>query len=245
MISIQKLSSEFQLLQHNTSLFSSETEARVNELWQAALSTSNSRLFNGPIFCATSYNEKEIKGYFSEYRYLVAQMLDPRLKSVLNIKPVSLLGFLTCNDGVLFGKRQPWVATRPGQWGFLPSGLLNPQAFLSTGRADYVKAFLAHLKEELNIEAHFLRDLYVHSLVIDNTVDGENLSLVLRADIALSSLAVKKEHLHAPDDEYEDVIAVSEENLREFLSGKTNRDMCIANSLLSYDSYLSLETNCA
>ena len=245
MVAILNLSPTFQIVQEERRVFELEVEMRVEELWQAALSTMSSRLFNGPIFCATDYNEREIRGYFSEYRYLMAQIMDPRLKTVLNMKPVSLLGFLTCRDGVLFGRRQSWVATRPGQWGFLPSGLLRPDLFANQGKVDYVKAFLIHLKEELNMEAHFLSDLSVHSLVVDKAVEGENLSLVMRADIALSSLSVKKEHLNAPDDEYDEVIAVPPEGLDAFLADKSNRDMGIAGALLARESYLSLESDCA
>ena len=95
------------------------------------------------------------------------------------------------------------------------------------------------------MDAHFLSDLFVHSLVVDKAVEGENLSLVMRADIALSSLSVKREHLNAPDDEYDDVIAVPPDGLGAFLSDKSNRDMVIAGALLAKDSYLGLESDCA
>ncbi len=245
MVAILDISPGFQIVQEERPVFKRELESRVEELWKAALLSMNSRLFNGPIFCATQYNENEIRGYFSEYRYWIAQMMDPRLKSVLNITPVSLLGFLTCRDGILFGRRQSWVATRPGQWGFLPSGLLRPDMFLAQGKVNYVKAFLANLKEELNIDAHFLTDLYVHSLVIDRAVEGQSLSLVMRADIALSSLNVKKEHLNAVADQYDDIVAVPQDGVDQFLSDKSNRDMVIAESLLSKDLYLGLESDCA
>ena len=245
MISIQKLSSEFQLLQHDTSLFSSETEARVNELWQAALSTSNSRLFNGLVFSADTVKPDCISGSFVEYRYLIAQRMDPRLKQVLNINPVSVMGFLSCKDGVLFGKRPEWVATRPNEWGFLPSSYIKPDVFSHDGCLDYVKSFLVELKNELNIEAQDLNDFSHHSLVVERTLEGDHYALVMKADVALSVFSIKNAHLNASEDEYADVVAVHPYELDTFMADKTGRDISIASSLLADEGYLALESDCA
>lgn len=245
MISVLNLSESFSILQYDSPQFSPELEMRVNELWQAALSSLNSRLFNGLVFSAKTVDETGIKGYFTEYKYLMAQRLDPRLKPFLKINPVSLLGFLSCKDGILFGKRQDWVATRPNEWGFLPSGYITPDTFSHDGRIDYVKAFLIELKNELNMEAHYLTDLSHHSLVIDTTAEGDHYSIVMQADIALSSMAVKKEHMNAPDDEYAEIVAIPAEDVGLFLNGKNNKDMLIAESLLDKEGYLKLESNCA
>lgn len=245
MISIQTLSSEFQLLQHDTSHYSSETEARVNELWQAALSTSNSRLFNGLVFSADAAAPDRISGSFVEYRYLIAQRMDPRLKPVLNINPVSVMGFLTCKDGVLFGRRPEWVATRANEWGFLPSSYIKPDVFSHDGCIDYVKSFLIALKNELNIDADQLSDLDRSALIIEPTAEGTHYALVMRADVSLSAFGVKSAHLNAVEDEYDDVVAVAFDELPFFIAGKFGRDMSIACSLLADEGYLALESDCA
>lgn len=245
MLRIKDLSSSFQIIQSDSLQFSSDLESRVDELWQAALSFYDSRLFNGQIFSAKKITENEIIGTFVEYKYLMAQHLDPRLKPQLNIKPVSVLGFLTCLDGVLFGKRQNWVATRPNEWGFLPSEYLGPDTFSHDGKIDYVKAFLVALKNELNIDAHFLTDLQHSFLIEEKTLSEDHYSLVMQADIALSSFAIKKAHLEAAQDEYEQIKAFPTEQIESFLTSETGRDMNIANYILGQKGYLRLESNCA
>lgn len=245
MLRIKDLSSSFQIIQSDSLQFSSDLESRVDELWQAALSFYDSRLFNGQIFSAKQITQNEIIGTFVEYKYLMAQHLDPRLKPVLNIKPVSVLGLLTCPDGILFGKRQNWVATQPNEWGFLPSEYLGADTFSHDGKIDYVKAFLVALKNELNIEAHFLTDLQHSFLVEDKSLYEDHYSLVLQADIALSSFAIKKAHLEAPHDEYELIKAIPNEQVESFLNTQNGKNMTIAGYILGQKGYLTLESNCA
>lgn len=245
MLRIKDLSSSFQIIQSDSLQFSSDLESRVDELWQAALSFYDSRLFNGQIFSALEITENEIIGTFVEYKYLIAQHLDPRLKAQLNIKPVSVLGFLSCFDGILFGKRQNWVATRPNEWGFLPSEYLGADTFSHDGKIDYVKAFLVALKNELNVEAHFLTELQHSFLVEEKTLSEDHYSLVMQADIAQSSFAIKKAHLEAQQDEYEQIKSVPLEQIESFLSLESGRDINIANYILGQKGYLTLESNCA
>ena len=245
MLRIKDLSSSFQIIQSDNMQFSSNIESRVDELWQAALSFYDSRLFNGYIFSATQITENEIIGSFVEYKYLMAQHLDPRLKSKLNIRPVSVLGFLTCLDGILFGQRQNWVATRPGEWGFLPSEYLGADTFSHDGKIDYVKAFLVALKNELNIDAHNLTNLQHSYLIEEKNVSEEHYSLVLQADIALTSFAIKHAHINAIQDEYEQIKVLPPEQIESFLSSKSGRDIDIAEYILEQKGYLTLESNCA
>ncbi len=245
MLRIKNLSPSFQIMQSDKLKFSSNLQSRVDELWQAALSNMDSRLFNGLIFSAKEVTPEAIIGSFVEYKYLIAQHLDPRLKFDLNIQPVSLLGFLTCQDGVLFGKRQNWVATRANEWGFLPSEYISADTFSHDGSIDYVKAFLIALKNEINIDAHFLNDLGHLAIVEEKTVSENHFSVVMNADIALSSFAIKHAHLMAAQDEYEQIKACPIEQLNDFLSLEKGRDMDIAEYILGEKGYLRLESDCA
>lgn len=245
MLRIKNLSSSFQIVQSDCLQFTQEIECRVNELWQAALSHLDSRLFNGQIFTATSVNENAIVGTFVEYKYLIAQHLDPRLKPILNICPVSLLGFLTCQDGILFGKRQNWVATRSNEWGFLPSEYIGAETFSHDGQIDYVKAFLIALKNEINVDAHFLNDLTHFALVEESSIQENHISIVMHADIAMSSFAIKRAHISAMQDEYEQIKAVPTQDLGAFLNDEIGHDMAIAGRILGEKGYLALESDCA
>ena len=245
MISVHPLPPSFQIRLTSPLSLSRQLEKRINDLWMAALSSTNSRLFNGLIFSATSAGPEGILGRFVEYKYYLAQQMDIRLLPVLNIKPVCLSGVLTCQDGLVFGKRQDWFATRPGIWGLTPSGCLTPDTFATDGSVDYVKAFLYALKDDLNIEAHYLSDLSHNSLIVENSVGGKGYSLVMNAQIALSSLAIKRCHINAKEDKYSEIAVIPPEDVEEFLSTHVGHDIEKAKALLCPQKDLVLETICA
>ena len=245
MLSVHPLSPSFQIRLSAPLSLSSQVEKRVDELWRAALSSTNSRLFNGLIFSATSVGPDELRGRFVEYKYHIAQQMDIRLAPILRIAPVCLSGVLTCPEGILFGKRQDGLATRPGVWGLMPSGCLTPDTFSADGSVDYVKAFLYALKDELNIDAHFLSDLSHNALIAEHSIDGEGYSLVMNAQIALSSLAIKHRHLNANEDKYSEIVAVPPADVESFLSGQAGHDVEKAKALLCPKKELLLESICA
>ena len=242
---IQNLQSSFRIIQSDSFNCSKNLESRVDELWQAALSFTDSRLFNGLIFSASSVESGVITGSFVEYKYLIAQRMDPRLKAKLNIQPVSLLGYVKCQDGILFGKRQNWLATRPDEWGFLPSEYISPDSFFKNGEVDYVKTFLQALKNEINIDAHFLTDLCHAYLIQEQNALENHIYVVMSADIALSSLAVKRAHLCARHDEYEQIKALPLTEVASFLDAEKGQDIAIARAILEQKSYLTLESRSA
>ena len=245
MLRVKDLSSSFLIEQSNNFKISSEIESRVDELWQAALSFYDSRLFNGQIFSVNKILENKMTGCFVQYKYLIAQHLDPRLKVQLNICPVSVLGLLNCSDGLLFGKRQNWVATNPNQWGLLPSEYLGADTFSHNGSIDFLKAFLIALKNEVNIEPHTLTNLIPFAMVEENSLTEDHYYLVFQGDISMTSFAIKKAHLEAAQDEYEQIKSVPVSQLSSFLSQETGHNMKIANYILAQKGYLALESNCA
>ena len=245
MLRTKQLSSSFRIIRSDSLKFSQSTTSRVDELWRAALSHLDSRLFNGQIFSATHIDENAIIGSFVEYKYLIAQHMDPRLKKELNIRPVSILGLLTCQDGVLFGKRQNWVATRPNEWGLMPSKYIGTDTFSHDGGIDYIKSFLIALKNEINIDAQFLNKLEHCVLLEEKSMSEDHYSLVMHADIDLSSFAIKRAHLTAPQDEYEQIEAFPMKDVAPFLNDKTGHDVSVACAVLGKNGYLTLESDCA
>ena len=82
-------------------------------------------------------------------------------------------------------------------------------------------------------------------LVEEKTLSEDHYSLVMQADIAQSSFAIKKAHLEAQQDEYEQIKSVPLEQIESFLSSESGRDINIANYILGQKGYLTLESNCA
>ncbi|MBP5534024.1 MAG: hypothetical protein J6Y03_00760 [Alphaproteobacteria bacterium] len=245
MLRTKQLPLSFRIIQSGCLRLSESTQSRVDELWQAALSHLDSRLFNGRIFSATRIEEDAIIGSFVEYKYLIAQHMDPRLKLELNIRPVSILGLLTCQDGVLFGKRQNWVATRPNEWGLMPSKYIGTDTFSHDGSIDYVKSFLIALKNEVNIDAQFLNKLEPLVLLEEKSMSEDHYSIVMHADIDLSSFAIKRAHLTALQDEYGQIEVFPMKDITPFLTDNVGHDISVASTILGEKGYLALESDCA
>lgn len=245
MFDIAYLPSAFRLIRKEAPLFTPEIEKRVDELWQVATQNTGAFLYNGMIFSACTVKENFIEGFFIEYKYLIAQQMDARLKNVLNICPVSIVGYLTCQDGILFAKRQSWLATHAEQWSFSPSSYLSLDVLSHDGALDYDKAFLVSLKQEININPADLSEFSNYALVTDTNIDGNRISLIIKANVDMTSFAIKKAMMRAVQNEYSEIVAVPENELDLFWSTHVGEDMRLAKYLFFFENYLTLEKKTA
>jgi len=127
----------------------------------------------------------------------------------------------------------------------LPSEYLGADTFSHNGSIDFLKAFLIALKNEVNIEPHTLTNLIPFAMVEENSLTEDHYYLVFQGDISMTSFAIKKAHLEAAQDEYEQIKSVPVSQLSSFLSQETGHNMKIANYILAQKGYLALESNCA
>lgn len=123
---------------------------RVDAIWNAALKSPACHLFNGTIY---SVYETVPSGFLTrptEYKYYYAQLIDPTLTSYLNISPLACTGILTCNDGLVLGKRSENVTLDAGKWELAPAGTFDEDC-LSNGLLDASKLIKKEIHEELGI----------------------------------------------------------------------------------------------
>ena len=103
-------------------------------------------LFNGELYCVDDYAGNIVLGHRSEYRFWVAQYLQPQLFAQLHMRPLAVSGLVICQDGVVFGKRGLSNTTGAGQWELIPSGGVETQ--------DYQIGQTLDMRQQIQLEFH-------------------------------------------------------------------------------------------
>ena len=122
--------------------------AHVSELWAEA--SAGHALFNGRVFSVDDVTPDRITGHWSEYRRIVAQMLDATLRASMGVRNLAVCGILTGPDGVLLGRRISSALYQPGMWQLPPAGSVDGGASIPGG-ADLRHALMLELWEELGL----------------------------------------------------------------------------------------------
>jgi len=163
--------------------------AEVERLWQAARSRKGPALFNGNLFSVAERTGGSISGFIAEYRWFIAQRMNPGLTRQLDIRPLSVTGYLQCDDGVIVGRRSDWVEQNPGEWEFVPSGTVDPSSIDPDGHVDFQRALLTELGEEIGIAEDQVA-LPLEPFVIVEDHDAMVTDVVLRGHLRASAASV-------------------------------------------------------
>jgi 8-oxo-dGTP pyrophosphatase MutT (NUDIX family) len=195
----------------------------VERHWQRAQAAH--RLFNGQVFTADRVAPPGmIDGHWTEYRRVVAQMADPSLFPALRVRGVAVCGVLCGPDGVTVGRREAASVYQAGQWQLSPAGSVDAGAATSfaagaatpsaagaatpsatagaaiTGGADWRRALLAELEEELGLAEADVTTLRPMCLIQHPT---GVLDIGVRIDTPLGAAAIHARHEASGDAEYD------------------------------------------
>jgi hypothetical protein len=134
---------------------SQAVEAQVAALWEDALRTRPG-LFNGTVFSADMVAPGHIEGHWTEYRRVLAQILNNDLFALLQVRPLAVNGLLRCADGFVLGRREPNSVYQPGLWQSPPAGSVERRSGRTgpdpVGGVDLAEQVLAECQEELGLE---------------------------------------------------------------------------------------------
>lgn len=98
----------------------SKTLERIHEIW--AEESKKRLLYNGFIFCLTSYDEISLTGSYVPYKFLLAQMKDPVIRKEYILYPLGVSGLVVCGNEILIGRRSSFVSQHKGYLECIPSG---------------------------------------------------------------------------------------------------------------------------
>lgn len=139
-------------------------QRRVEQIWDKANRVRGGALFNGKIFSLNTCSEQGIEGYFVDYKYYLAQLLDLSLRKVLPIEAVTINGITCAGNKVLVGRRSSLVTQYGGYLEFVPSGSIDPTT-ASDGEVDYRKALIQELEEETGIASSEILTISLLALI--------------------------------------------------------------------------------
>jgi hypothetical protein len=197
-----------------------ETEAAIEELWQEAsrrvAAGGAGRLFNGRVFSADAITPHRVTGHLTEFRRMVAQMERPGLFAMLGLRPLAVCGVLRCAGGVVVGRRHPAAIYQAGMWQLPPAGSVDSGAVGDDGMVDLRRQLLGELQEELGLAADTVDAPRPLCIVEHPGSHVSDFGHVLTT--GLTAAAVLAAHQAGGNQEYQEMMVVSEAGLVAFLA---------------------------
>ncbi len=194
-------------------------EAIVARSWRTA-QADNPALFNGRIFSADHLSPHRIEGHWTEYRRALAQMNDPTLAPLLDLRPLAVCGVLLCwRDGqpaVLIGKRAPGTSYQQGLWQFPPAGSVDPKSGDPDGLVSPQQALLTELGEEVGLPPDCVRTITPLCVVEHPDTRVTDLGFALHTDLTAETVLAAQ--ATCSDREYTDIHVLGLDQAREQLA---------------------------
>lgn len=189
------------------------TEA-VDDIWNRAILKQDADLFNGAIFCVHKVEHDRIGVFRAEYKQYYAQITDPLLVHDIHLHPLACSGVLTCEDGIILGRRSPNVALEPNVWELAPAGTFDEKC-VKGDTLDATTLLLNEAEEELGMPKHVLQVGQLLAVFRDEATKA--IDLVVRAHAPISDTDIYRYFRNSPRTEYSRVEVVKPSNIGSFL----------------------------
>lgn len=197
-----------------------DIDAAVEHLWQAAIRRvaegGAGKLFNGLVFSADQITPREITGHMTEFRRIVAQMDDPALGPILQLRPLAVCGVVQCADGIVIGRRPTGAVYQAGLWQLPPAGSVDHHALRPDGSIDLIGQIITELTEELGLTANQVGEPRPFVAVEHPGSRVTDLGIML--DTALSGAAIKDAHRARANTEYDPLMVVGTGEIAAFVA---------------------------
>lgn len=170
-----------------------DLEVLVDEIWQTEKAKRD--LYDSFLFSVHSFNETRIIGHYVNYRYYIATRKLPELQELMQIYPLGISGICLSNNCVLTGIRDQKVANYGGYLECVPSGSIEPRAFMH-GEVDFVAQCMWELAEEARISEKKVTKVKQLGLFFSPEDGIYDMGLQISLDL------VEQEMQHEPTSEY-------------------------------------------
>jgi hypothetical protein len=193
-----------------------EVLERVEALWSQQQAARGSALYAGQLFSVSACSPRELRGWFADYRWWLAQRCEPQLASALGVRPLGVTGLLRAGDATLFGRRSQRVLMNPGGWELAPSGGVEPSARASDGALSLVAQVVREAREELGIRSEQIARA-APLVLIEDVATGVH-DVFVEIELSLSAGELASQLARAPRDEYDELACVSDGELAAWLA---------------------------
>ncbi len=191
-------------------------DAAIEAVWQSEQLRLGGVLFNGRVFTADEITPTLIRGHWTEFRRVVAQMRRPELHPQLRIRSLAVGGVITCPDGVLFGRRPERSVYQAGEWQLPPAGSVDGGAERAEGRVDVAAMLLEELAEELGLTADQVSPPVPVAIVEHPASHVLDLGMAMRTELGTDEIF--RIHRAKGNGEYDPLVVVAQAALEEFLA---------------------------
>lgn len=212
-----------------------ELEAQVEALWAKEAERRGRPLFNGRLFSVDDLTSDHISGQFVEYRFFLAQRLEPALFGPLRIRPLAVSGVVESPDGLILGRRNSDLQTDPDKWELAPSGGLDPETCLVQGVVDYRRQFYRELVEEVGIDESRVTGVSPFTIIEDTTTHVLDLGIAACTDLRATQIG---EAFSQAGDEYSEIRLVSLSAVAQFVREEGPNMVSVTTELLRYRGHV-------
>lgn len=191
--------------------------ATIDRIWNEEETKRKGHLFNGKILNLVQLEKDRLVGKFIDYKYYIAQLREPSLKSLLKICPISISGITLMGNKILVAQRSASVTQYPEYYEFVPSGGIDLDVMIG-GYIDYRLQFAKELSEETGIESSKI--LRISPLCLVHDLDDNILEVCakIHLDLKIDTDLVQNQ-------EYQRFFWFSHEELFKFL--QEHKNACI------------------
>jgi isopentenyldiphosphate isomerase len=203
----------------------------IDALWKSEQSTRASKIFHGQILNFISLEGNELIGEFVDYKFFLAQILDPTLKEHLQIKPVSISGLTLSGEKVLLGKRTPRVTQYKNFYETVPSGGIDSRV-VSEGHVDLLRQYELELWEETGISVTEIKSIRPFLIVYDSQEDAYEICSEIQVNYSIVNEEMPS------TEEYEDFKWLTKYDLRDFVDKNSQEFVPLSLYLLKVRRFL-------
>ncbi len=209
---------------------------QVDAIWQQEKhrrQTENCQvLFNGELFCVDEYVGNTLVGHRSEYRFWVAQFLQPHLFAHLHMRPLAVSGLLLCREGLVFGQRGLSNTTGAGLWELIPSGGVDTQHYQIGQNIEMTLQIQLEFQEETGCHPQVIECIQPLCLIENHQSHSIDIGLLLSApQLTFDDLQAN----HATTTfEYTKLQAVSINDLPDYLEQSNDHLVSVSTALAQY-----------
>ena len=173
---------------------SSSQKRRINTVWKNEQKNRKKKLFNSKVLSLKSILQSKkqvsINSNFVDYKYIIADRLDPIIG--LNLKQVGISGMILFShrkiNYTLFAKRSKNSTEYPGYYELVPSGNLDNLSKQSKGILEYKSKLLVELEEEAGITASNVKEIFEICIINDKNNNVYDICCLIKLKISKTDL---------------------------------------------------------
>jgi len=187
----------------------------IDELWEAEKDIRGENIFNGALFSVDSINKTHITGHLIEYKWFLAQLLQPELFKKIKLQLLAVSGLLQCQGGIVFGQRSTTTTQDSGEWELVPSGGIDND-FIVNNNVLYRQQLLQECQQELAVAENTVELMQPFILVEDTVNHVVDIGMYIKTN--LSAAQVKKAFQNNNNHEYQRIEIIPADAAEAFVA---------------------------